>query len=218
MSFQLPELPYDRKALEPHISAKTLEFHHGKHHKSYVDSLNQIVDGTPYAAHPLDDVIREATASGDRDLFNNAAQSWNHEFLWQSMSPDGGGDPDGKLAELIEKQFGGADGFREAFRDAATGEFGSGWAWLILENGSLSVESTTDAETPVTRGVQPILTLDVWEHAYYLDYQNERDRYVDAFLEHLVNWEFAAANLDAAPRHALEQDEREPGKRAAGAA
>lgn len=196
MTFKLPELPYDAKALEPHISARTLEYHHGKHHQSYVDSLNEIIDGKPYARMNLYDIVREAGASNDADLFNNAAQSWNHDFLWKSMSPDGGGEPEGKLAELVDAAFGGADGFRQAFKDAATGEFGSGWAWLTLENGKLSVGSTTDAQTPIVRGVRPLLTLDVWEHAYYLDYQNERDRYVDAFLEHLINWEFARSNLE----------------------
>jgi len=196
MTFKLPDLPYDASALEPHISAKTVEYHYGKHHQGYIDGMNKIIEGTHYADRKLGDLVHEAGVSGDTDLFNNAAQSWNHDFLWKSMSPDGGGDPEGKLAELIDAAFGDADGFRKAFKEAATGQFGSGWAWLTVENGAVAVCSTSDAQTPIARHIRPLLTLDVWEHAYYLDYQNERARYVDAFLEHLINWEFAASNLE----------------------
>ena len=195
MPIELPDLPYDVKALEPHISARTLEYHHAKHHRGYIDNLNRAIDGTSYAGRDLATIVSAAAASQDEDLFNNAAQAWNHAFLWRSMSPDGGGDPGGELGAMIDREFGSADDFRTAFADAATSEFGSGWAWLVAENGSLTVCSTTDAHTPIARGRHPLLTLDVWEHAYYLDFRNERDRYVDAFLEHLVNWEFAADRL-----------------------
>lgn len=195
MAFQLPDLPYDRDALEPHVSADTLNYHYGKHHQAYVNKLNDAIADTNYAELDLVEIIRRSKANGDTGIFNNAAQSWNHEFLWNSMAPDGGGKPEGRLAGLIDDAFGGLDGFREAFTKAATGQFGSGWAWLVLDGDKLAVTNTPNADNPLTTDQKALLTLDVWEHAYYLDYQNDRGGYVDTFLGKLVNWKFAAANL-----------------------
>jgi Fe-Mn family superoxide dismutase len=197
MPFELPPLPYPKNALEPHVSGKTMSFHHGKHHKAYVDTLNRLIEATPLAGKGLEDIIR-ATAkdAAKQKIFNNAAQTWNHTFFWNSMAPKGGGRPGGELAKRIEADFGGLDKFKEQFKTAATGRFGSGWAWLVLDGGALKVTSTANAETPIVSGQQPLLTCDVWEHAYYLDYQSRRADFVDAFLEHLVNWTFAAAQLE----------------------
>ena len=198
MAFQLPELPYAANALEPHVSAETFGYHHGKHHKAYVDKLNAAVAGTDYADLSLEDVILGSHEAGDTAVFNNAAQTWNHTFLWHSMAPDGGGAPSGALADAINDRFGDLAGFREAFKAEAMGQFGSGWAWLVRTGDGLEIVSTGNADSPLTSGLAPILTLDVWEHAYYLDYQNKRDAYVDAFLDNLVNWEFAANNFEGA--------------------
>lgn len=195
MAFKLPDLPYDKDALEPHVSAKTLEYHYGKHHQGYVDKLNDAIADTNYAELDLREIVRRSKGNGDTNVFNNAAQAWNHQFLWDSMSPDGGGEPEGRLAELIDDAFGGVDGFKEAFKSAATDQFGSGWAWLAMNGDSLVVTNTANADNPLTTDRKALLTLDVWEHAYYLDYQNERDDYVDKYLEHLINWSFASANL-----------------------
>jgi Fe-Mn family superoxide dismutase len=197
MPITLPELPYAADALEPHVSARTLEFHHGKHHKAYVDKLNVAIDGTGYEGRTLEDIIAAAHKAADTGVFNNAAQAWNHTFLWHSMSPDGGGEPGGALAEAINARFGDLDGFREKFKAAALGQFGSGWTWLVHNGGVLDIISTGNAETPLTDDLTPLLTLDVWEHAYYLDYQNKRDAYIDAYLDKLINWEFAAQNYDS---------------------
>lgn len=195
MRFVLEPLPYDKSALEPHISARTLEFHYEKHHRGYLNKLETAIGGKPQAEKSLVQIIR----SSDGKIFNIAAQVWNHTFYWDSMSPSGGGKPSGALAEAIERDFGGVLDFRRKFAEIATGEFGSGWAWLVrTPQGKLRVLSTTDAETPITTADVPILTCDVWEHAYYLDYQNERAKYVEAFLDHLVNWDFAAENLKRA--------------------
>jgi Fe-Mn family superoxide dismutase len=196
MTFELPKLPYERNALAPHISEETLNYHYGKHHKGYVDNLNKKAAGTPYAGMPLEKVIRKSFDKGDSGVFNNAAQTWNHTFLWHSMSPDSVGTPSGTLAEKLSHAFGGLDEFRKQFKEAATAQFGSGWAWLVADSGDLAIIATPNAENPLTTSATPLLTLDVWEHAYYLDYQNERARYVDAFLEHLINWDFAQANYD----------------------
>ena len=200
MAFTLPDLPYAKDALAPHISAETLDFHHGKHHAAYVKNLNGLVDGTDMAALSLEDVIRKA--AGDAELggvFNNAAQIWNHTFYWQSMRPNGGGTPTGDLAAMIDRDFGSFDNFKDAFAKAGATQFGSGWAWLVLKDGKLEVRKTLNAETPLTEdGVTPLLTMDVWEHAYYLDFQNRRPDYISTFLDKLVNWEFAAENLAAA--------------------
>jgi Fe-Mn family superoxide dismutase len=196
MKFEVPDLPFAKDALEPHIGAETVELHYEKHHKGYMKKLEKAIAGKPEAERSLEELIRNASG----DVFDNAAQVWNHTFYWQSLSPDGGGDPAGELANAIEAAFGSLDAFRDEFTDAATGEFGSGWAWLVLDgSGRLCVRSSSDAENPIQHGHRPLLTLDVWEHAYYLDYKNERARYVEAFLEYLVNWEFAAENLAAAP-------------------
>lgn len=193
MAFELPKLPYDYDALEPHISAETLRLHHGKHHKGYIDKLNNALEEAGAEDLSLEQVIQRSADSEDaKGLFNNAAQSWNHEFFWNCMTPGGGGMPDGELGRQIEADFGGFEKFRKAFKTAATGQFGSGWAWLVLDGGRLKVTSTANAGLPMTQGQQALLTCDVWEHAYYLDYRNERASFVDAFLHNLVNWEFVA--------------------------
>jgi Fe-Mn family superoxide dismutase len=199
-SFALPELPYEENALEPVISARTLSFHHGKHHAGYVTMLNELVEGSPYAGRPLDEVVKRA--AGDpaaKIVFNNAAQAWNHDFYWRSMRPRGGGTPSGALRDTIERDFGGLAEFRTAFAKAAAGVFGSGWAWLVVgQDGTLKIATTDDADTPILRGETPLLVIDVWEHAYYLDYQNRRPDYVAAWLENLINWDFAAKNFGSA--------------------
>lgn len=196
MPFTLPPLPYADDALAPHISAQTLHFHHGKHHKAYVDKANELIAGTPLEQMSAVDVIRRARADGNDKLFNNAAQAWNHEFLWQSMAPGGGGAPSGALKAAIDEDLGGMEKFAESFKTAAVGQFGSGWAWLVRDGGMLKIVTTHDADTPIAHTRQiPLLTLDVWEHAYYLDWQNARPDYVGAFLGELVNWDFACANF-----------------------
>jgi Fe-Mn family superoxide dismutase len=191
MPFTLPELPYPKNALEPHLSAETLEFHHGKHHNAYVTNLNKLTEGKPDAGKPLEEIIRTATGG----VFNNAAQVWNHTFYWQCLKPHGGGAPAGRLAELLTRDFGSVGKFKEQFRDAATTLFGSGWAWLVAEGGKLKITQTGNADLPLKHGQTALLTIDVWEHAYYIDYRNARPKYVEAVIEHLLNWDFAAANL-----------------------
>lgn len=197
MSIEFADLPYPADALEPHVSADTLSFHHGKHHKSYVDKLNAAIDKTDYEDQPLESIIARAHEAGDTGIFNNAAQAWNHTFLWHSMSPQGGGEPAGALADAIRARFGDLAGFHAEFKKAALGQFGSGWAWLVRTSDGLDIVTTGNAGTPLTDGVTPLLTLDVWEHAYYLDYQNKRDAYIDSFLDGLINWDFAAQNFEA---------------------
>jgi len=195
--YELPALPYAETALEPVISSRTIGFHYGKHHKGYVDNLNKLLADAPdLAALPLPELIKTATANPNRTaVFNNAAQVWNHTFYWHSMRPGGGGQPTGKLKEKIDSDLGGYDKFREEFKKAAMTQFGSGWAWLIVKDGKLAITKTANAGTPVEQGLGALITIDVWEHAYYLDYQNRRADYVDAWLDKLVNWEFAAKNL-----------------------
>ncbi len=201
MTFTLPPLPYAEDALEPAISARTLSFHHGKHHKAYVDKANAAIESTPMAAMSEIEVIRRAKSEGNQSLFNNAAQAWNHEFLWNSYSPDGGGAPTGALKEAIDRDLGGIDTFAEAFTKEATGHFASGWAWLVRSGSALKIVSTHDADTAlVHEGLTPLLVLDLWEHAYYLDYQNARPDYVKAYLSKLINWDFAAANYGEGQR------------------
>lgn len=186
MTFKLPDLPYQRTALAPHVSEETLDYHHGKHHQVYVDTLNDLVEGTKWEDTSLDEIVR--TASGK--LFNQAAQHWNHSFYWNCMSPDGGRRPGGGIGRALERAFGSFEAFAEEFKQAATDTFGSGWAWLVRkEDGTLAVTSTENAGNPLTRGDKPLLTCDVWEHAYYIDYRNARPEYVGAFFE-LVNWNF----------------------------
>lgn len=199
MSVIQAPLPYETNALEPHMSARTFEFHYGKHHKAYVDNTNAAIKGTPLEQADLEKIIKSAKESGDRKLFNNAAQAWNHDFFWQSMTPKSG-EPTGKLAEWLKRDFGGVDQFKEKFKAEAVGHFASGWAWLVVENGKLKVTSFHDADTPVVHGVTPLLTADVWEHAYYLDYQNARASFLDAFLNKLVNWKGANERLEQASK------------------
>jgi Fe-Mn family superoxide dismutase len=197
--FSLAPLPYDKAALEPYVSARTFEFHHGKHHATYVETLNKLIEGTPYKDMSLTAIIEESAKNAkDAGIFNNAAQVWNHDFFWRSMTPGGGGAPKGKLADKINASFGSFDAFREKFIDAGIKRFGSGWAWLIQDGkGGLDIVSTPNADLPLVHGQKAILTADVWEHAYYLDYQNKRKDFLTTFVDHLANWEFAAAN-DAA--------------------
>ena len=190
MAFTLPPLPYSLDALAPHLSRETLELHHGKHHQKYVDTLNDLVDGTTEA--DLDAVI---LGTDDQKVFNNAAQHWNHSFYWQGMAPDGGGEPSGELAEAIDRDFGSFADFKEQLNQEAATHFGSGWAWLVHDGSKLLVTSTHDADLPLKHGQHALLTIDVWEHAYYVDYRNRRPDYVAAFLDNLVNWDFAAKNL-----------------------
>ena len=194
--FAQAPLPYPDHALEPYISARTLGFHYGKHHKAYVDKANDLIKGTPMEAMPPVDIIRATAGKPEQAaVFNNAAQAWNHAFFWTCMKPAGGGDPRGALAEKIAAAFGSLDAFRKEFADAALTQFGSGWAWLVEDAGKLKVAKTSNADTPLARGQKCLLTLDVWEHAYYLDYQNKRKDFIDAFLAHLVNWDLVAAQL-----------------------
>jgi len=194
--FTLPPLPYAENALEPVISANTMSFHYGKHHKTYVDNLNNLVKGTDYENASLEKIINETAGKADKaGLFNNAAQTWNHTFYWHSMKGNGGGKPSGKLAEMIDAAFGGYDNFKKEFSATTVSQFGSGWGWLVLDGGALKIVKTANAEVPFTKGQKPLLTLDVWEHAYYLDYQNRRAAYLDAVIDKLVNWDFVAQNL-----------------------
>ena len=188
MSIELPALPYARDALQPHISSETLDYHYGKHHQAYVDNLNKMIAGTEFADADLETIVKKSQGG----MFNNAAQVWNHTFYWNSMSPKGGGEPSGKLGEAIAKGFGSFAAFKEEFTKAAIGTFGSGWAWLVQRtDGTLAIVSTSNAATPITGSDKPLLTCDVWEHAYYVDYRNARAKYVEAFWS-LVNWDFAA--------------------------
>jgi Fe-Mn family superoxide dismutase len=199
MAHQLPALPYSLDALEPHISARTLEFHYGKHHAAYVTNLNNLVTGSELEDHSLEDTILAVAGDASKaGVFNNAAQVWNHTFYWQGMKPGGGGAPSGELAAKIDADFGSFDAFKEQFKAAGATQFGSGWAWLVLDNGTLKITKTGNADLPLAHGQKALLTMDVWEHAYYLDYQNRRPDYMTTFLEKLVNWDFVAANLAAA--------------------
>ena len=190
MEHKLPELPYAKNALAPHISAETLEYHYGKHHATYVANLNKLIAGTEFAELSLEDIVKKATGG----IFNNAAQVWNHTFYWNSLSPKGGGEPSGPLADAVVKSFGSFAGFKEKMTNAAITQFGSGWAWLVKNpDGSLAIEQTSNAGTPLKDSKKALLTVDVWEHAYYVDYRNARASYVDAFWK-LVNWQFADQN------------------------
>jgi Fe-Mn family superoxide dismutase len=198
MAFELPPLPWAEDALEPAYSARTVSFHYGKHHKTYVDTLNKLVAGTDLEGKSLEDVIMSVAGKPDKQaVFNNAAQVWNHTFFWNCMKPGGGGAPSGAIAEKIEG-LGGYEKFVEDFKATAAGRFGSGWAWLVLDNGECKMVSTPNAEMPAAPGVTPLLVVDVWEHAYYLDYQNLRPAFVQAFFDSLVNWDFVNQNLENA--------------------
>ncbi|HSQ27564.1 MAG TPA: superoxide dismutase [Anaerolineales bacterium] len=195
-SILLPALPYAENALEPVITAKTLNFHYGKHHKAYVDNLNKLITETDYSDLSLEEIIKGTAGRSEKAaIFNNAAQIWNHTFYWNSLSPKGGGEPPVALKNMLEASFGSVDAFKKDLAEVAVSQFGSGWAWLILEDGKLKVVKTANAEDPLTTGKKPLLTIDVWEHAYYLDYQNRRPEYVNAVLEKLVNWDFILQNI-----------------------
>jgi Fe-Mn family superoxide dismutase len=196
MAFTLSDLPYGSDALAPHMSAETLSFHHGKHHKAYVDNLNKLVADKPEAGKTLEEIILSAQGP----MFNNAAQIWNHDFFWKSMRPGGGGTPSGALGKKIVEDFGSAEAFATKLSTAAATQFGSGWAWLVLDQGKLAVTSTSNADLPLKHNQKALLTIDVWEHAYYIDHRNARPKYIETFLNHLANWDFAAANLAAASK------------------
>ncbi len=191
MAFELPALPYEMTALEPHISKETLEYHYGKHHNAYVTKLNGMIDGTEFADKSLEDIIKNSSGG----MFNNAAQVWNHSFYWNCLSPNGGGEPSGALADAIKATFGSVEQFKEQFSNSAATNFGSGWTWLVKNAaGNLEIVNTDDAGCPITDGKTPLLTIDVWEHAYYIDYRNARPNYINAFWS-LVNWDFVAGNM-----------------------
>ena len=196
MPFTLPELPYDRSALQPHMSAETLDFHHGRHHKAYVDKTNEMLREKQISDASLIEVIKKANDSGDNKLFNNAAQIWNHNFFWQCLAPAGSTVLSGGLKRMVERDFGSAEVMLEKLAIESAEHFGSGWGWLVLDGSELKVTSLHDADTPAVKGFTPLLTLDVWEHAYYVDYRNERPKFAKSVLENLVNWEFVASNLD----------------------
>jgi Fe-Mn family superoxide dismutase len=194
MAFELPPLPYPKDALAPHISAETFDYHHGKHHAAYVTNLNAAIANTPNAVKSLEEII----LSSDGPLFNNSAQVWNHTFFWNCMKPAGGGAPTGDLAQAIDRDFGGFDKFREQFVQAAVKQFGSGWAWLVAEGGKLKITSTSNADLPMKHGQTALFTVDVWEHAYYIDYRNARQKFAETVVDKLANWDFASENLKKA--------------------
>jgi len=210
MTIKIPDLPYATDALEPHVSGETMELHYGKHHRGYVEKLGKLIEDTRYSDMPLEQIITAARERGDTDIFNNAAQAWNHAFFWKCLMPSGQTEPVGRIRELVENEYGSVDRFKDAFRGAATSQFGSGWTWLVLDGGKLRILSTSDADTPAGTRMTPLLTLDVWEHAYYVDYRNERARYVDAVLDNLINWRFALDNVQIAEKH-QQQGERASG-------
>jgi Fe-Mn family superoxide dismutase len=196
MNISLPDLPFPSSALEPYISEKTLQFHHGKHHKTYVENTLKLIAGTELQNATLEEIIKKTVKDDKKiSIFNNAAQVWNHSFYWTCLKPGGGGKPAGKIAELIQGNFGDYDKFAEQFKNAGLTQFGSGWAWLVLHNKKLEIHKTANAGTPLTFGCKPLLTMDVWEHAYYLDYQNRRADYIAAYIEHLINWDFVNSQI-----------------------
>lgn len=197
MPYPNPVLPYDANALEPYISEHALSYHVNRHHQGYIDKLNAAIEATAYQNRDLEEVVVRARNKADMAIFRNAAQAWNHDFFWQSLSPNGG-KPTGKIRNLIELSYGGVDEFKRRFKDAATGLFGSGWVWLVLDHGRLDIITGSNADTPLGTHLTPLLTLDVWEHAYYLDYKADRAEFIDAFLDNLINWDFAASNLELA--------------------
>jgi Fe-Mn family superoxide dismutase len=196
MPFELPALPWASDTLEPHVSAKTIGFHHGKHHATYINKLNELVEGSALAEKSLEEIIKETGGDASKTgIFNNAAQAWNHDFFWKSMTAGGGGEPGGALMDAITKSFGSFEKFREELVTKAVTLFGSGWVWLVSDGGKLEIVQTPGAGNPMTEGKRPLLTIDVWEHAYYLDYQNRRPDFVAAFIDNLANWRFAEENL-----------------------
>jgi len=198
MAFELPPLPYPDTALDPFLSAEQLRFHHGKHHQAYVSTLNKLVKDSPLGSKSLEEIVRLTANEKDESkvqIFNNAAQHWNHSFFWHCMKPNGGGTPTGELSQRIDRDFGSLDKFKQMFQSAAVGQFGSGWAWLVADKSELKVVKTGNAMNPLATGQKALLTCDVWEHAYYLDYQNRRPDFVKVFLDRIANWDFAASNL-----------------------
>src|SRR4029453_11666079 len=208
MAFTLPDLPFAKDALGPHMSAETLDFHHGKHHKAYVDKVNELIGDTDLEGTSLVEVIRTAHERSDKKLFNNAAQIWNHSFFWRCLAPEGSTRPSGKLRKMIASDFGGEQVLLDKLAQESVNHFASGWGWLILNNGKLEVSSLHDADSPVAHGITPLLTIDVWEHAYYIDYRNERPRYVKSVLENIINWDFVAENLDGQGASRADQQAR----------
>lgn len=197
MAIELPLLPFSKNALEPYISSQTLDYHYGKHHNTYVINTNNLIKGTHLENASLEEIIKISFNNPAQvGLFNNAAQVWNHTFYWHSLSPNGGGAPTGKIAAMINQHFGSYDDFAKRFKEAALGQFGSGWAWLVVIEGKLAIHKTSNADTPMVHGMTPLLCIDVWEHAYYLDYKNVRAEYVDNVINRLLNWEFANGNLE----------------------
>lgn len=197
MSVTLPELPFLKNSLEPYISERTLEFHYGKHHNAYVTNCNKMIEGTELQNETLENIIRKTAGDTSKvGIFNNAAQVWNHSFYWNCITPKGGGAPTGKIAELIASAFGSYEKFAEEFKNAAATQFGSGWAWLVMKDNKLQIMKTSNADCPVAHGCKPLLTIDVWEHAYYLDYQNRRPDYIATFVDKLINWKFVNSNLE----------------------
>jgi Fe-Mn family superoxide dismutase len=191
MAIALPNLPFEKNALAPHISERTIEFHYGKHHNAYVVNTNKLIEGTDLSGQDLETIIKKTSKDASKtSIFNNAAQVWNHSFYWNCIKPGGGGVPSGAIAKKIDSDFGGYDKFVEQFKNAGVTQFGSGWAWLVLKEGRLEIMKTLNADTPLAHGLKVLLTVDVWEHAYYLDYQNRRPDYLGAFIEHLINWDF----------------------------
>ncbi|MGB6059161.1 MAG: superoxide dismutase [Microthrixaceae bacterium] len=191
MAFELPPLPYAKDALAPHISPETFDYHHGKHHQAYVTNLNKMIEGTEHENSSLEDII----VNSDGGLFNNSAQTWNHTFYWNSMAPNGGGAPTGEVADALNSAFGSYDAFAEKFKEAAATQFGSGWAWLVDAGSGLEIMKTANADLPMKHNAKALLTIDVWEHAYYIDFRNARPNYISTFLDHLANWDFVAQNL-----------------------
>ena len=207
MAFELPELPYAKDALAPHMSAETLEFHHGKHHAAYVKKTNEMVQEAKLSGASLVEVVRAATQNGNSKLFNNSAQLWNHSFFWQCLAPAGGQQPSGKLKQMIEDGFGSTEAMLTKLADEAANHFSNGWAWLLLDRDALKIASLHDADTPLVHdGMVPLFTLDVWEHAYYIDYRNERPKFAGAVLGNIVNWDFVAQNLDGRGERRADQE------------
>ena len=197
MTIALPNLPFEKNALDPHISERTIEFHYGKHHNAYVVNLNKFIEGTDLAGQDLETIINKTSNDASKaSIFNNAAQVWNHSFYWKCMKPGGGGVPSGVIAEKINSDFGSFEKFIEEFKNAGVTQFGSGWAWLVLKEGRLEIMKTLNADTPIAHGLKPVLTVDVWEHAYYLDYQNRRPDYLGTFIDHLINWDFVNSLIE----------------------
>ena len=196
MTFELPPLPYPKESLEPHISARTFDYHHGKHHQAYVTNLNNLIKDTPFTTASLEEIILQSALDESKaGIFNNAAQVWNHSFFWNSMSPKGGGDPSPDLASKLSASFGSVEAFKEQFKQAGATQFGSGWVWLVQEAGALKIVKTSNAMTPMVAGQKPLASCDVWEHAYYLDYQNRRPDFLQVFLDHLIDWGFVEKNM-----------------------